>query len=191
MFHISSLFYPKRFRQLITRLKREGTFREQPLKELDRQVYLLMGVFVLLYGLFYFGGDLSVGFSTVFFLVMILGMAFDVRQTIRRIIIPYTVGTIHPFYLADKPAYYCALGGRYGWYITYIVIDEVGNLGKEYTAGRIPKKLFDKSAFMTAPFEALVDPQNPHLNFPCIEKLVQAYRMTTVPLPPPELPEGN
>lgn len=190
MFHISSLFYPKRFRQLITRLKREGTFREQPLSELDKRVYLLVALLTVLYTLFHLGEPLPQGFTVCFALVVFFGIALDVRQAIRRIVVPYTIGVLHPFLLVEGPQYHYFRYPR-GWYMVYVLLDENGKAGRHYTMQTIAKKCFDKESFMVAPFQALVDPQNPDLNFPRIEKLVQAYRMTTVPLPPPELPEGN
>ena len=187
MFHISSIFYPKHFRQLIAQLKNEGTFRDRPLRELDRYVYSATALGVGACAIFYIGGKpLPVEGNVAIFLMMVFACYVDIRVIIREIIIPYTIGTIRPFLLPEEPFY--VWPSRLGWVVRYILYDDAGNLGKEYRAKGIQKRAFDKAAFMSSPYEALVDPQNIDCNYPRIPHFEEVYRMTTVPLPPPAVP---
>ena len=185
MFHVSSIFYPKRFKRLIAQLKREGTLRDRPLRELDRYVYSAIVLSIGACAIFYIGGKpLPAEGNAAILLMMAFAAYLDVRAIIHRKIVPYTVGTIQPFLLPEDP-FYVHFRKR-GWVVKYILYDDAGNLGKEYHVDGIQKRAFDKAAFMAAPYEALVDPQNIDCNYPRIPRFEEVYRMTTVPLPPPE-----
>lgn len=180
MFYIASLFYPARFKRLIASLKKEGTFRREPLRELDRNIYVISLPLVFLCLLFFLiEGYLRIDLLALVILLWVVLSAFSVRYIIKKIIIPCTVGRLKPVFLEEEPEYFPVLMSVWGWSFRYSAYDESGNLGSSYKSPHIPKNIFNKEEFLSLPVEAFFDPENPKNNCPKVLGLIEKFRMTT------------
>jgi hypothetical protein len=184
MFYISSIFYTRRFKRLIADLKHEGSFTARPLRELDRNLYILAMPLIILCILFFLiEGHLSLDLiMTVTSLWAIFGL-FSTRYVIKKIIIPCTIGTLQPVFIEENPVFHPALMSIWGWSFRYCDYDANGNLGGSYKSPHIPKQMFDKDAFLSQPTQAFFDPENSKNNCPRISGLIHSFRMTTRPVP--------
>jgi len=185
--HPSSIFYTRRFKNLIAELKRQGVFREAPLYELDKFAYLAATPLYIWPLLVWHDGFPSLQPIFLFVFVMVPLWAFETRYWINRVIIPCTMGTLKPVVVDENSISYAPR--RRGWRFCYFFEGDERSgsflgirIPKEYRSPLIPKKLFDKQKFIAEPNTAFVISDNPDESCPYIEGIVQKYRMTTAPL---------
>lgn len=186
--HISSLFYTARFRKLIADLKQQGVFREAPLYELDKLVYLAFAPLLIMGA-----AKLLKGGTVSWLLLLILaamGVSLSLYETnyrINKIIIPCSIGRLEPVILETEPFYGQVHLGMRAWVFFYYFespnkqfSDLAGiRLPKSYRSPFIPKELLNKGEFLSQPKRAFVDPENPENNCPYVRPFVHKYRMTT------------
>ena len=192
--HPSSIFYTRRFKELIAELKDRGVLRESPLYQLDKFLYAAASpIYIICPILLFIDGKVPFDFLAVLVLLFVALSYYQIRYYINKIIIPCTVGKFTPIFLETNPVY-----GPYGsvalasWAWAFRYYFETGDkpelsplgiaMPKSYRSPFIPKKFFDEERFLREPKWALVDPKNPQNFCPYVEGFTQNYRITKVPI---------
>lgn len=191
--HISSLFYTARFKRLVADLKQQGVFREEPLRDLDKLVYLAFSPLVLANALALLKNGIVAWDLFLILVAMAISLSFfEIRYRINKLIIPCTTGQPEPIALEGGPFYGHIHLGMKAW-IFFYYFEAPDKKSREIAGLRmpishrsplIPKKLFDKEKFLSEPKVAFVDPENPKNFCPYVEGLLKKYRMTTAPVFP-------
>lgn len=109
-------------------------------------------------------------------------VAIDIRDKIKKIIIPCTVGYLVPMILEDDPEYKNISYMERAWIFRYSLELPDGQVLTDCLGPYISKELFDIYELKALPQAAFVDPENFKNNCPYLQKVLWRYRVSSQPV---------
>jgi hypothetical protein len=190
MIHISWPFWTPELRRVIRKLKAEGKLREEPLLYLDKGIakntFILMGLFCL--PVIITGNNLYNTNEIIYFgILYVICIAITIIYSIRKAILPYTIGCPINAYIVSPVKYgqRTIKSGRC-WFFDYAIEDKKAPKeiqGKAFQANGIPKKTPDLFSLAEGDqIIVMVHPNFPKNNFPYFASKETILRLTTDPI---------
>jgi hypothetical protein len=188
MIHISWPFWTPELRRVIRKLKAEGKLREEPLLYLDKGIAKYI---VIIIGFGYLPiviwGHNSFHSNAMLLGICVAGLAIIVISTIKRVILPYTIGYPVNAYIVSPVQYgEKVIRTGKGWFFDYEIEDEKAPKkiqGKTFQANGIPKKTPELLSLAEGDrIVVMVHPSSPKKNFPYFSSRAFALRLTTDPV---------
>jgi hypothetical protein len=177
--HISSIFYSARFKAILRDLRAKDHLREEPLGRLDKTVYInLLIALVAAMLICFYGREISYLLIFAFLFMAIFAVWVDIRERIKKIIIPCSVGYLVPMDLETEPEYKNISYMERAWVFRYSIFLQDDQWISDCVGPYLEKKLLDMDSFNALPKLAFVDPENVKNNCPYIEEVVDRYRVS-------------